>query len=71
MFVCYVCILTGYLDPKSYVIKSYDDGKEVRRPDLKERTWILENCRICELPEENATAGEVGAGVDEGKSQQP
>ena len=42
---CYDTI-DGYLDVKSYVIKSYADGKEVRRPDVKERTWIIDNCRV-------------------------
>ena len=56
---CYDTI-DGYLDVKSFVIKSYNDGKEVRRPDVKERDWIKENCRVGELEKDEN---------DEGKSQ--
>ena len=54
---CYDTI-DGYLDPKSYVIKSFEDNKEIRRPDQKEREWILENCRMQPEPEESEQAQE-------------
>ena len=44
---CYDTI-DGYLNPATYVIHSYEDGKEVRRPDQKERSWIADNCRVGE-----------------------
>ena len=56
---CYDTI-DGYLDPKSYVIKSYQDDKEIRRPEQKEREWIIENCRLQPEPEEIEQAQEKG-----------
>ena len=54
--------IDGYLDPKSYIIRSYRDGNEVRRPDVKERTWIIQNCRVGEgTAEEIATGGQAEA----------
>jgi hypothetical protein len=38
--------IDGYLDPKSYIIRSYENGDEVRRPDVQERQWITQNCRM-------------------------
>ena len=62
---CYDTI-DGYLDPRSYVINSYDDGKELRRPDQKEREWIIENCRKGPEPEEpEAATGEEGTETKE------
>lgn len=43
---------TGYLNTQTYVIHSYTDGKEVRRPDGEERAWIIANCRVGEVQSE-------------------
>ena len=64
---CYDTI-DGYLDPRSYVIKSYEDDKEIRRPDQKEREWIIENCRMEPEPEEAEQTQEEGnQGEEAGK----
>lgn len=63
---CYDTI-DGYLDPRSYVIKSYQDGKEIRRPDNKERSWIIENCRVGE----NLEIEDLGQPAEEGDDIHP
>lgn len=64
---CYDAI-DGYLDPRSYVIKSYLDGKEIRRPDQKEREWIIENCRMEPEPKETEEVQEEeNQGKEDGK----
>ena len=58
---CYDCV-DGYLDPKSFIVKDYATGNELRRPTQEEREWTIANARISENAEnaENAeTAAEV------------
>jgi len=42
--------IDGYLDPKSFIIREYGTGNELRRPTQQEREWTIANARVGDVP---------------------